>query len=277
MEMKLVKHLGIAAATLAAIAVPMGTALGASPSVSLIALHSLHMGKAGQHYTFPDPGGGISIWSGWNTESTSNVFTGAETTFTVPSLNTSACGNHPVGVWTGLGGVNSGNFIQSGIGYDNPQPNVWSPWFEVFQNFSGTPPTPLPAYSGNTAAGIKSGNTVYSVTYYNANTKVASFEVLDKTTGGEWAVEVTNAGSLYDGTTADFEVEEPAWNGTNAATVKFSTFNMTGAEARTSKGWHTLGSELDSGTFIGGQDVVAQAGNIASNNTSFSQSFEHCN
>jgi hypothetical protein len=266
----------LAIASAAAIGLPatasLGTAASATTSPMAVASH-------GAPYVPCCGGGGLNPWSGWNTLSASNLYTGAQETFYVPGLDTKTCGNHAVGVWTGLGGDDStGNFIQSGIGYDDPVGNAWAPWFEMFVHGISTPVYEMPPASGNTAAGIHSGDEVTSVTYYNPSTEVASFQLIDHKTGAVWGTAFSKASSAYDGTTADFELEEPMWNGTNSATVQFSKFNISTADARTSaKGWVTIASQLDGSMAASDKDVVAEPGNLSASGNSFSETFVHCN
>jgi hypothetical protein len=72
-------------------------------------------------------------------------------------------------------------------------------------------------------------------------------------------------------------MEEPQYNGSNAATIRFSAVSLTGDNARTSSGWHTLGSQRDEGNFIGDSDYVVEEGNVSSSGTSFPDTWMNCN
>lgn len=168
-----------------------------------------------------------SHWSGYLATSTnSSHFFQATTTYTEPTLYSSACSTNYVVIWSGLGGWYTGKLAQSGtIEFQPSGTGENQAWWEI-----------LPTYPSIVTVNLYAtvGHDFESDVNWNGTTY--NFFLQNNYTGKYLSINVTN--SNYDGRTADFVVERPEVGGSLSNLSNFKTM--------------TLGNNwFNSGTYIG--------------------------
>jgi hypothetical protein len=131
-------------------------------------------------------------WSGYY--ATGGPYTEAGATYTEPSPYSPACSGGSVGVWAGLGGVNTTNLAQNGTAVDAPGLGQHQAWYEIL---------PYDPVALNLHATMAS---TFRVTTTRSSGKFYFF-FHNSRTGATATVSV--ASSSYDGSTADAIVERP--------------------------------------------------------------------
>jgi hypothetical protein len=219
-------------------------------------------------------------WAGYVDDTNSQAFTGAQSTFAAPTLG-SGCGTPgAMSIWTGLGGYNSGQFIQSGIAAGEnlttgaDKLSVWQPFWELIRSTKTWPPRLLKGATG--AIAISPGDTVFSKTTYTSSTGgKASFYIENDTSGASSSYTIsTNAltGSIstyYDGSTADFVAEDPPGG---AVPVPFSEFAMTKSQADKNGTWGSLADDNP----VRLRNTQSNPGPIGSTGEAFAVGYDGC-
>ena len=213
-------------------------------------------------------------YTGYANTASSQYYQGAQAEYIAPNVGAGCSGPTIMGVWTGLGGINSPQLIQSGIeaGESLGNPTVWQPFWEILDSRVGWPPILLKM--GNTAVPVNPDDVVLSKTTYNPSTPSASFYLEDVTTGQAASYTLTNNGltgpvsNYYDGSTADYITEFPG-NSYGA----FQQFAVTNAESYNGSSWVALGSKNHT-QFT--STPYATSGPIGSDGKSFAVGFLGC-
>lgn len=167
--------------------------------------------------------GVTNCWSGYvDSDPGTNAYTQADGEFTVPSFNTASCskqGNQAASFWSGLGGYNTGQLAQDGIGTGGGI-GTDQAWVEILP--AGE--TPINLY------GTQGGQFVAD-TVWDRGGREFQFFLEDVSTGD--GVDVTAPDEPYDGSSAEYIAERPTEiDGSTAslfALTNFGTFSQTSA------------------------------------------------
>lgn len=210
------------------------------------------------------------VWSGYDVNATTQAWKTSEGTWQVPNVG-SVCGpSSEMSIWTGLGGVNSGNFMQSGINFNNNIPgqvSLWTPFYEYFHNYTNNGPYELYGAS-NTALSIQPGNVVFSSTYYDTTTGQAQFYLEDESTGQVAVLLLPNMGGYWDGSTAEWITE------TDAVGAQFQSFAIVTAYAQNTQGpWYKIAQAGNAEFWI---PTRINPGPLGSTGAAFSEGFDAC-
>ncbi|MHB8191278.1 MAG: G1 family glutamic endopeptidase [Ferrimicrobium sp.] len=226
----------------------------------------------------PFPSGGPALnstangnWSGYDVNATTQAWAGAQGEFAVPGIGT-ACGQSSVmSIWTGIGGKNSSQLIQSGLAFNeniSGQISLWTPFFEVLNSSYQNPPYELyGAY--NRAIVVNSGDLVISDTQYHPSTGNASYYLEDLTTGQSASFTQTGVSSYYDGSTAEWISEFP-----NSVGAQFTAFAIVNISALNNNGnsynFYNAGNQS---FYVPGRE---EPGGVGSSGNSFAEYFDGC-
>jgi len=153
-------------------------------------------------------------WSGWDVNSTSDrTWIGAEGEWQTPNVG-AECGNSSVmSIWTGIGGKNSPNLIQTGLAFNDHIPgqvSLWTPFYETLGQTPGITTHPGELYGADDVAlTINPGDVVFSKTTYDQSNGSARFFLEDTTTGQSASFTKSGVSGDYDGSTAEMIAEFP--------------------------------------------------------------------
>lgn len=215
--------------------------------------------------------GSNGYWSGYDVNATTQAWAGAQGEFGVPGIGT-ACGQSSVmSIWTGVGGVNSPQLIQSGLAFNENIPgqvSLWTPFSEVLNDANNNPPYELyGAY--NVAIAVNSGDLVISNTEYYTSTGNASYYLEDLTSGQTASYTQTGLSPYYDGSTAEWISEFPT-----SAGAQFTSFAFVNTAALNNNGYYYNFTDAGYESFyVSGRE---HPGSIGSNGNSFAEFYDGC-
>lgn len=164
-----------------------------------------------------------NCWAGYvDSDPGTNAYTRADGEFQVPSFNTASCskqGNQAASFWSGLGGYNSGNLAQDGIGTGGGL-GTDQAWVEILPDSE----VPIDGLDGTP------GGQFVADTIWDGGGEFQFF-LEDLSTGD--GVDVTAPDEPYDGSSAEYIAERPTEiDGSTTslfALTNFGTFSQTAA------------------------------------------------
>jgi hypothetical protein len=210
------------------------------------------------------PGDNTGCWAGYVATGHSNYNT-ASAHWTEPHIGSTVCtGPLSEALWVGLGGFNNSSLGQTGTGYGEGDPH--GPWWEVLPG----------GYVYPASWDASPGDTISASVVWDTTTSKYGFDVID----GSHLMNPTEKSGSYNGSSADFILENGVVNGTRTELENVGTVPFSDAHAFFgTSGSRTLGS-LPNQTVTSGNsntgNILAQPGAIASNNTSFYVTQHHC-
>lgn len=216
------------------------------------------------------------IWAG--NMATSETYTNVYGYWIEPSTSEAECpaDYQMESTWAGLGGANSETLVQAGTQYGEGQlygsglANHQA-WYEMISG-STNDFVPLPVTA-------TVGGQMY-VNIYRASSKGYNVYVENEYTGKYWGVNFVTF-SPYDGSTAEFIVEDPAGGASNDVyLMRFTTFEVEDAEASvndsTFKGLASWPHDDDVMVGPSTGDTMAYAGDAFNSGDSWYDYHEHC-
>jgi hypothetical protein len=153
----------------------------------------------------PNWGGGYNV----NGTKSSNTFYAAQVRWTQPHFQAVCPGASALSVWSGLGGSNSSNLIQSGSDVSQSSLQGATFWWEMLNSVVDTREVAVSSPS------VTAGDYVGTDTRYNGSGNgTATFKMMNFSSGLYQTYSVTRWGtwwpySFYDGTTSDYISEQP--------------------------------------------------------------------
>jgi len=178
-----------------------------------------------------------SHWAGWLADSNYQEFVAAQSDYTQPTAESTACSPTGESTWTGLGGWNSGNLVQDGTAI-NEFGLTYSAWYEYL-----SPSNPNPAkLLGNIT--VHAGDSMHVYVAYETSNGYIDFYVADNTDGESQPAYASGVGtSYYDGSSADYITERPVINGALTWLQRFPTYSTSTDQAETTSGsWIPISS-----------------------------------
>ena len=196
--------------------------------------------------------------------------------YTQPAAESTTCSNAQQGVWTGLGGWNSGTLAQDGTALPGSLSSGYNAWYEYFNSSSNHGPTILSKLS------VAAGDSMHLYVAYSTTNGTIDFYVANNSNGTSQSVEVTGVGTAYyDGSTADYIAERPSCGSNCLYPLQhFSTFSTSTAEAETTGGtWIPISSSPDPYKLLmyAGSTELAAPSSLNSSGDGFSTTWYNCN
>ena len=183
-----------------------------------------------------------SNWGGFLAQGSAGSFIGLETDFIQPNVNFTACASAQAAAWIGLGGTQSGTdgLIQMGTVISST--GVVRSWYEYLNKTDQRPPV----YVSNFTVSPGDRLHFYISRVVSDGWTTFSFTNLSRTTKNMLAVRLTIPSGYYDGSTAEWIMERPYDNVTNAYTpfADYGTIVWTNMNVQIPAGTYaTLGSQ----------------------------------
>lgn len=212
-----------------------------------------------------DPNSTGQCWAGYIAAGRSN-YDAASAQYIEPHIGSTVCsGPLAEALWVGLGGFNGNNNVlgQDGTAYGGGDPH--GPWWEVL---------PLNAvYPEHWDA--SPGDTISAKVLWDPTASKYVFTVID----GNNEMNLTESGT-YNGTSAEFILEDPVVNGVRTELENVGTVPWSDAYAAygtsPSKKLGTFQPESLTSQNLNTANVLAESGSIGSDNDSFKVTQEHC-
>jgi len=175
-------------------------------------------------------------WSGWLATSSYNEWDQVNGHFIAPTYHSTPCSPSDVSSWVGLGGDGNVGLIQDGVSMESGYNPI--PWYEwVGPNNTGVAEQEMPGVT------VHQGDSMEAYVEPGSTSGSWIFGLVDFTTNTSNAVTVTNIGSYYNGTTAEFIDERPEVNNQYSALLNYSSDTWTSANVHDIYGyWNPVGN-----------------------------------
>lgn len=160
-------------------------------------------------------------WGGYAVQAGNNggvTYSEAEADIVVPTFQGTVGGSSTPGFWTGVGGITSGDLMQSGFSINSTSSSFATPGTTQYELWTEDVPYDAPAWVSGLK--IKPGDDVTVDTYYGPSNGEAT-AYFDDITTGQYTTVVFACPDFY-GDSAEFAVEEPGNSFSNWTTAFFA-------------------------------------------------------